>query len=62
MAGNKKNKVDKANKGCPNKGSPGKDTMPTQSESAVALMLRGQGFEIINNEKIKDTDSLNEET
>jgi hypothetical protein len=36
--------------------------MLTQSQSAVALMLRGQGFEIINTEKIKDTDSLNEGT
>ena len=34
----------------------------TESESTLALMLQGQGFEIIDNERIKDTDGLNEET
>jgi hypothetical protein len=50
----------KANKGIsPEKGQTGN---PTESEHTLALMLQGRGFEIINNERIKDTDGLNEET
>jgi hypothetical protein len=57
MAGGKKNKVNKGH-------SPGKDQTgtTTESESTLALMLQGRGFETINNERIKDTNGLNEET
>jgi hypothetical protein len=55
MAGKKK-----TNKGSPNKDPLEKD--PEQSESNVAAMLQGRGFEIIDNEKIKDTDGLSKET
>jgi hypothetical protein len=57
MLGGKKIKANKGN--APEKGKP---QGPTESESTLALMIQGRGFEIIDDGKINDTNGLNEET
>ena len=57
MLGGKRNKANKGNS--PEKGQTGNRR---ESESTLALMLQGRGLEIINNERIKDINGINEET
>jgi hypothetical protein len=58
--GNPSDKGDSADKGLPPEEDK-TDSIP-EPESNVALMLQGRGFEIVNSDRIKDTERLNEDT